>query len=136
MSRELIDHSADLTRLKEQGYSLRVIDDGILVVDDIAYVTPDGAVQRGILAMALSLQGDVTTKPPDHVAHWSGDMPHNAQGKALAEQIGGDSTQQTISQSLPPMRMLSARADYSDYYHKVSSYVELISREARLVNGQ
>ena len=83
MSRGLIARSPDLRALEAEGYSLRIVDDAFLVIDNIPYVTADKTVRRAKLVMVLTLRGDVTARPNDHVAYWSGEHPHHADGRSL-----------------------------------------------------
>lgn len=83
MSLAPISRSPDLARLRDEGYSLTIIG-GFLVVGDVPYLDAQRSVQRGRLATALALAGDVTVNPvADHVAHFEGGMPHDAAGRPL-----------------------------------------------------
>ena len=130
MSRALIDRSPDLARLDQEGFCLRVVDDALLVVDGVPYLTGTNEVARASLVMPLTLSGDRTAKPADHVAYWTGSPPFAAKGGDLSGTLA-------IGQggSVGPFTsvfMFSARADYIDYHHKVTAYVEHLEREARL----
>lgn len=134
MSRELIDRSPDLARLEHEGYEIRTTDDGYLVVDDVPYLTfgPHGSsVSRGSLVLVLELEAGRTAKPSDHVAYWTGDLPYQANGTSLEARIGGDSSSHIAS--VGEARLLSARADYRDYHHKVTTYVRLLEAEAQTI---
>ena len=81
--------------------------------------------------MVLTLRGDATAKPGDHVAYWAGEHPHLADGRKLDALLAANSGRQRVSQSFPSVLMFSAKADYRDYHHKVMTYVEILGREAR-----
>ena len=136
MSRALIARSPDLRRLEDEGYTLRIVDDAYLLVDNVPYVTMGGGVQEGSLAMELTLQADVTTKPSTHVAYWTGEFPYRADGSKLLAMLAEEAAKDTPSPSVPPAYLLSAKATggYRNYHHKVVTYVELLSREARAVS--
>ena len=136
MSRALIARSPDLRRLEDEGYSLRIVDDAYLLVQNVPYATQDCGVREGSLAMELTLQGDVTTKPNTHVAYWTGEFPYRADGSKLLALLVEDAARETPSPSVPPAYMLSAKATggYRNYHHKVVTYVELLSREARAIS--
>ena len=72
MSHALIARSRDLRRLQDQGYSLKIVDEGYLLVENVPYVTPNSDVQEGTLVMELTLNGDTTVAPATHVANWTG----------------------------------------------------------------
>ena len=133
MSRGLIARSPDLRALEAERYSLRIADDAFLVIDGVPYVTVARKVQRAELIMILTLKSDTTTKPSDHVAYWSGEHPHHADGRTLDSLLVPDSGRNLVSPSFPSVLMFSAKADYRDYYHKVTTYVEILCREARLI---
>ena len=135
MSRAPIARSADLRKLEDEGYTLRIIDGGYLLIDNVPYATQAGGVHEAALVMELTLSGDVTAKPTTHVAYWTGEFPHEAGGRKLLALLHEGAARETPSQSFPPAYMLSAKpgGGYRDYHHKVSTYVELISREARRI---
>ena len=56
MSQQLISRSADLKRLREEGYDLE-IRTGYLLVKDVPYVNSRKEVKRGILVSKLTLGG-------------------------------------------------------------------------------
>ena len=135
MSHALIARSADLTRLQEGGISLRVVD-GFLVVDGVPYVTADERVDEASLVMTLDVSGDRTAQPNDHTVYWTGGFPHRssgvrmvALGEATHSQILGDGTVIAYMFSARP-----ANGRYEDYEHKVSTYLELLGREARKID--
>ena len=134
MSRELIARSADLRRLETDLYTLRIVDDAYLVIDEVPYITQARQVQRAELIMVLTLRGDETAKPGDHVAYWSGEHPHRADGRTLDALLVPRSGRQQVGASFPSVLMFSAKADYRNYHHKVTTYTEILSREARLVD--
>ena len=131
MSRELIARSHDLRALEAERYALRIVDDAFLVTDRVPYVTAARQVQRAELVMVLTLRADETAKPGDHVAYWSGEHPHRANGTTLDALLVPNSARESISQSFPSVLMFSAKADYQNYHHKVATYVEILTREAR-----
>ena len=134
MSRGLIARSPDLRTLEAELYSLRIVDDAILVINSVPYVTATQQVQRAELVMVLTLRGDETAKPGDHVAYWSGEHPHRADGRTLDALVVPNSGRESVSPSFPSVLMFSAKADYRDYHHKVTTYAEILGREARLID--
>ena len=134
MSRGLIDRSPDLRTLEAKGYCLRIADDAFLVIDRVPYVTAAKEVQRAELVMVLTLRGDATAKPCDHVAYWAGKHPCLADGRKLDALLEPNSVRQSVSPSFPSVLMFSAKADYQNYHHKVTTYVEILGREARSID--
>ena len=56
MSHALIARSRDLRRLQDEGYTLRIVDQAYLLVDNVPYVTAQGEVHEGALVMDLTLE--------------------------------------------------------------------------------
>lgn len=74
MSQQPISLSPDLQRLREDGYDIS-IEAGYLVLKDVPYLNPQREVRRGMLVAKLDLNGDVTVRPSDHVAYFTGEQP-------------------------------------------------------------
>ena len=83
--------------------------------------------------MALTLAADIAVRPTTHVAYWTGEFPHSANGDKLLPLLLEDATQTSVSDVVPRAYQFSAKASegYSDYHHKVTTYVEILCREAR-----
>ena len=133
MSRGLIARSPDLRTLEAKLYSLCIVDDAFLVISGVPYVTATQQVQRAELVMILTLRGDKTAKPGDHVAYWSGEHPHRSDGRKLDALLAPNSGRESVSPSFPSVLMFSAKADYRDYHHKVTTYAEILGGEARSI---
>lgn len=81
VSQRLINHSPDLRRLVEEGYSIDVVA-GYLVVRDVPYVDARRTVRRGMLVSTLDLAGDRTVSPGDHQAWFAGSVPCDREGRS------------------------------------------------------
>ena len=136
MSRALIARNADLRRLEEEGFTLRIVDDAYLLIENVPYVTAQGDVREATLVMELTLAGDRTVQPTTHVAYWTGEFPHEANGSLLLALMTERAKKRSLCESIPPAYQLSAKpADgYKNYHHKVTTYVEILSREARRIS--
>ena len=136
MSRALIARNRDLRSLDDEGYTLGVVEDAYLLVENIPYVTAQGEVQEGALVMQLTLSGDLTVHPASHVAYWAGEFPYEASGERLLALLPEGAGKSPVCSSLPPLYQFSAKPDggYRDYHHKVTTYVEILSSEARRVS--
>ena len=134
MSHALIARSRDLRRLQDEGYTLRIVDQAYLLVDNVPYVTAQGEVHEAVLVMNLTLSNDLTVPPDTHVANWTGEFPHCANGEKLIALLHESAGKSSLSDSLPPVFQFSAKPDggaYRDYHHKVTTYVEILGSEAR-----
>ena len=136
MSHALIARNADLRRLEKEGYTLRIVDDAYLLIENVPYVTAHGEIHEGILVMELTLSGDHTVSPTTHVAHWTGEFPYEASGNKLLALIQEGVRKRSLSEWIPPAHQFSAKPDggYRDYHHKVTTYVDILSREARRIS--
>jgi hypothetical protein len=124
--------SPDLKKLCNEGYDLEIRSDHLLV-KDVPYVNSQRQVQRGILVMPLSLAGDITAQPKDHVAHFAGDYPCKVDGSAM-EHIRNQSGERTLAPGVVVQHSFSAKpmpkGNYDNYYDKVTTYVRILSGPA------
>lgn len=132
MSQRPISRSADLRKLRAEGYDLE-IRSGYLLVKDVPYVNASRTVQRGTLVMKLSLANDVTVRPDDHTAYFAGDYPCNEDGTEIAK-IKNSSGEQRLGDGIAVQHYFSAKPkpdnSYPDYHMKVTWYVNILSGPA------
>jgi len=139
MSQQPIAHSADLRRLRDEGYTIRIVA-GYLVVDDIPFVDDKGAVHGdGSLVMALTTGGRATTQPSDHTSWFCGGVPCNKDRRPLAHIIN-NTRRHDVGHGLVASCYLSAKPKtdggrYRDYHHKVATYVGHIVGPAQAVDA-
>ena len=135
MSQQLISHSADLRRLREAGYSVRIVSNH-LVVDDVPYVTDQREVENGTLVSELTLAGDVTNKPKTHVVMFSGKMPCDSAGHPLAS-IAHSSKCHEIAPGLVVVYQFSSKpaGGYANYYDKMTTYATLLCGPAQAIDS-
>ena len=134
MSQQLIDRSPDLKRLVDEGYEVE-IESGHLLLRHVPYVTKGKGIKYGSLVSRLTLAGDVTTKPEDHVVMFAGDLPCDSDGKPLT-QIQASDRRQQLGGGLIVDRMFSRKpmGGYSDFYHKMTVYEGMISGYVRPID--
>ncbi len=137
MSPQPIVHSGDLSRLRAEGFALRVAG-GKLVVDDIPFVDAAGVVRLdGSLVMTLTLAGDITDVPSEHTAHFVGGVPCGPTGAPL-DHIINNVVATDLGDGLVAACYLSAKPTtdgrYTDFHHKVITYVGHISGPAQVVD--
>ena len=136
MSQRPINRSADLKRLRDEGYDLE-IRSGCLLVNDVPYVNSTREVKCGILVIKLVLAGDQTGRPDTHVAYFSGDHPCNEDGSEIAK-IRHGSNAHSLAEGVAVNHSFSAKpkpADaYPDYYSQVTTYVAILSGPAQRIN--
>jgi hypothetical protein len=137
MSHQLINRSADLKRLRDEGYGVEV-KSGHLLITNVPYVNANKEVKFGTLVSELTLVvGDVTTRPGSHVAYFVGEHPCDQDGEKLSKFVIGSDPQQ-LGSDLQINQTFSAKplsGGYDDYYHKVSTYVALLSGPAEKLDS-
>jgi len=139
MSQQLINLSADLARLVEEGYAVR-IDSGHLIVEEIPYLDESGKIRRGAFVCPLDATDQSTLPPTDHVMSFAGGMPHDHNGRPLETlgrtsprcgKVSGLTAQHGFSNKL---RGPDGQRNYTDYYEKVKTYEALIIGEVQSVD--
>lgn len=131
----LIDRSADLERLEDEGYEVDVCS-GHLLLKHIPYVTERGAIKYGTLVSELTLAGDTTTTPSTHIMMFAGDMPCDREGCPLT-QIRHSDRRKDLGRGLIIDRTFSSKpleGGYSDYYQKMTTYEAIISGPAQSID--
>lgn len=98
-------------------------------------MTPKREVAYGTLVTPLSLAGDVTTRPPDHVVMFAGEAPCHRDGSRI-DRIIADSTRREIAPGLWIDFTFSSKPPegYADYYEKMTAYVRILVAEAKSVD--
>jgi len=135
MQNALINRSPDLLRLRDEGYEVE-IRSGHLLVHSVPYVNAGGLVVRGTLVSDLTLAGDATARPGNHVTWFIGDHPCDRVGRMISAikhgtatyPLAGDITAQHAFSNKPA-------AGYADYHAKMTRYIEIISAPAQSVQS-
>lgn len=135
MSQQLISHSPDLKRLRDEGYTVEVLD-GHLLVHNIPYVNGSREVRFGTLVSTLCLAGDVTRAPDTHVAYFIGEAPCTTAGAPIQQIKHADGPAQ-LSEHIRVDRSFSnkPREGYVDYHHKMSTYASILSGPAEEIDS-
>lgn len=134
MSLTQISRSADLQRLVDDGYELE-IKGGYLLLKHVPYVSAGRTIKIGTLVSELTLAGDVTTTPTNHVVMFAGDMPCDQRGNAIT-QIQNASGRQQLADGLAVDHSFSSKppGGYADYYQKMTTYEGIISAPAQALD--
>lgn len=132
MSRRPIDLSPDLLRLQNEGYDIEVRD-GFLLVRSVPHLNSKQELLSGVLISKLNLSGDKTDKVDDHVAHWMGEHPCHADGSKISS-IENSSGPQDFGNGVRSNFTFSAKANYRDYHHKITTYIGRITGEANRID--
>lgn len=130
MSRALISRSADLMRLRDEGYFVQ-IRGGFLVMREVPYVDADRQVRMGTLISSLTMAGDETRTPDTHVVYFDGDYPCFPDGSAI-QGISHQTGIFDLGHGLTARHAFSSKPaeGYRDYYHKMTTYASIVSGPA------
>lgn len=137
MLEQLIDHSPDLKKLRDEGYNLAIFSN-YLILKDIPYVNSNREVKLGILVSELSSAGEKTTTPKDHVVEFAGDIPCDCNGIPLSKIIHS-SNHIFITDKIETQYKFSSKpvinGKYADYYDKMTSYINILLSNARTIDA-
>ena len=134
MSQQLISRNPDLRRLQDDGYSVQVLANH-LVLHDVPYVTNEGRIATGSLVSELTLAGNKTKRPRTHVVMFTGMMPCDIAGHPLAGILHSNKQRRITSGLVVNHQFSSKPADgYRDYHHKMTTYATLISAPAEALD--
>jgi hypothetical protein len=135
MSAALINHSPDLKRLRDEGFSIEV-KSGFLLVNDVPYVTANKEIARGTLVSVLTLaSSEKTSQPDNHVCYFAGEYPCKADGTPITG-IKNNSNKTTLAEGVEVDHLFSARPErpYADYYEKMTTYIGIITPSAQVLD--
>jgi hypothetical protein len=137
MSPQLINHSPDLKQLRDNGFEIEV-KGGYLLIHQIPYVNHLREILRGTLVSVLDLTSNLkTAAPKSHVIYFNGEYPCNKDGSPI-EGIRNSSNKQTLTEGIEVDHLFSSKppcGHYDDYYHKVTSYVNILSNPAKSIDS-
>lgn len=134
MSAKLIDHSPDLKRLRDEGYEIKV-EAPYLIVSGVPYFNSKREICYGTLVTDLTMAGNKTTCPNNHVIHFIGEHPYNKNGTIMSVLTHNDN-KTTLTSSIIVDRSFSnkPKEGYNDYYEKITTYINVISAPVRSVD--
>lgn len=130
MSHKLISHSPDLKKLRDEGFEIET-KGSYLLIHNVPYVNSKKEIAHGTLVSNLSLSGDITVKPDDHVIYFIGEHPCNNDG-SLIKAIQQTTQDKTLLDGIIVNHSFSNKPieGYADYYEKVTTYIKIISSHA------
>lgn len=130
-----LSHSPDLKQLRDEGYEIRVTEAGHLVISHVPYVGADRTIAYGRLVSTLNIAGDIAQYGGDHVVFFEGGVPCDRDGEQLTKIIHQLMTH-VLEPDLVAAVSLSSKPEsgYTDYYHKMTTYIGMISRHAQSID--
>lgn len=136
MSRLLISRNPELQQLIDEGFEIE-IRAGHLLVHAVPYANSKQEVAYGVIVSELTTATpDVLARPSTHQIHFIGEHPCKADGTDLV-QIRCQSGEFKLAEGVTAQHWFSnkpRRGYYESYYEKVTSYVRVISSQARALD--
>jgi hypothetical protein len=136
MSIQLIDHNNDLSKLRDEGYTLTIINDHV-VIAGIPYVNKDKKILFGTIFCSLTLSGTKTVPPQDHTVWFVGEHPCDQFGKEDNSYVNSKRNH-PLTSDIVASYYFSAKPSngkYHDFYTKIKKYVDLLSAPAKSIDS-
>jgi hypothetical protein len=135
MLQRLIDHSPDLKKLRDEGFEIK-IKGAYLLIDNVPYVNSIKEVKYGTLVSVLTIAGDKAGNPDNHVAYFIGDQPCHKDGTIISALVHTQNKTK-LNEGIEVDRSFSNKPQggYVDYYHKMSTYINIISGPAQSIDS-
>lgn len=136
MSQQLINHSPDLKRLRDEGYEIEV-SGGYLLIHHVPFIDQNRKIQYGTFVSTLTLSNNDRTGIPDnHVIYFIGDNPCEIDGTNITA-IQHNNTTSTLNNLITVNRSFSNKpaTGYQNYYEKIKRYADIISAPAKYLDS-
>lgn len=135
MSTQLIDLNQDLKKLKDDGYSTSIVESN-LVVAGIPYVNAEKKILFGAIFCPLTISGESIGAPQDHTVYFAGEYPCNQLGQPSSSFVNSATTNKLNSEIVGNYYLSSkpVTGSYSDFYTKMTKYIELLSNPAKSID--
>jgi molybdopterin/thiamine biosynthesis adenylyltransferase len=137
MSLQLINHSSDLKRLRDEGYEVEILG-GYVLVHQVPYLNNNKEVKRGTLVSELVLANSNTAaSPQDHVIHFTGENPCEVDGMVISA-IQHVNATRTLREGITVNHSFSNKppGGYPNYYEKFKRYADVISAPAKYLHPE
>ncbi len=125
MSVTPISPSPDIERLRAEGYEVEIREKHLLIYS-VPYVNANRQVTGGTIVAPLTLAGDAIAPPENHIVHFIGDHPCDANG-AILTAIKNESSTKTLAPGIEVNHTFSNKPNggYKDYHDKLTRYVQM-----------
>jgi molybdopterin/thiamine biosynthesis adenylyltransferase len=129
--------NADIQALIDAGYSVIIVDNQYLIVENVPYCPAAGKIAYGDIISPYSMVNGVSQLNGDHTVWFTGSIPHTAQGLSLQDALVADATE-TVVAGRKALCRLSNKPDKADdlaqllqsFNIKMRHYVNKLSRHA------
>jgi hypothetical protein len=101
-------------------------------------VTSQREVRRGTLISDLTLSGDMTGPPENHVAMWIGEYPCDKDGNPIhrIQHAGGQKLTPDLRANFSFSSKPPTTGKYEDYHHKMTAYAAIIYSQAQALDPE
>lgn len=130
--------NADVQALIDDGYSVVIVDDRYLIVENVPYCPAAGRIAYGDIISPYSVVNGVSHLNNDHTVWFTGSLPHTAQGASLHDALVADMTVTLTAGRKALCRLSNKPAKAEDlarmlqsFHVKMLHYVNKLSRHAR-----
>lgn len=135
MQQQLISHSPDLKKLRDEGYELEK-KGGYICIHHIPYLNGNGNILYGSLISDLTISTSKAGVPSTHAIHFMGEAPCHKDGTPMTEIINSNPNSQ-LGEGLVGNYYFSSKPEsghYANYYDKFVRYISLLSVPAKAVD--
>lgn len=136
MFQKLVSHNEDLKKLIDKGYAVAIDSTNHLVIRDIPYLDSSGELKIGAIVAKLRFIDQFRFEQEDHQIYFAGEVPYGLDGRPV-QNLGGGSFSIGLSErcsNIVVQRSFSNKpkiaGKYDDHYHKLETYVGMISGPA------
>ena len=134
MSVQLINHSDDLQKLINEDYVVE-IRENILLIHRVPYLNADKEVLYGTLVSKLQISGYSTISNPEHTVYFAGEMPCRLNGSPFTSLVNNSNPTEIAGIKINHFMSSKPKPNgYRDYYHKMTTYMNLISAPAKAID--
>jgi hypothetical protein len=137
---QLVNRNDDLRRLLEKGYAI-AFDSKCLIVRDIPYLDAGRNLQHGAFVTKLVFVDNELVTQDNHQVFFAGGVPHGLDGRPIPH-LGDSPAQFPLSDTCRDVVVQRAFSNkpsktgaYRDFFHKIETYVALISGPAIELHG-
>ncbi len=140
MFRKLVNHNEDIKKLIEKGYAVST-DSNCLIIRDIPYLGGNRELQIGtIVSKYLDVDGARICQD-DHQIYFAGAHPCEINGMPI-QNLGGGTCSINLSAASNDVKVQRSFSNkpqktgkFEDFFHKIESYVAIISGPAMELHG-
>ena len=134
MSVQLINHSEDLQKLINEDYVVE-IRDNVLLIHRIPYLNADKEILYGTLVSKIQISGYSTIINPEHTVYFAGEMPCRLNGSPFTSLVNNSNPIEIAGVKVNHFMSSKPKPNgYRDYYHKMTTYINLISAPAKAID--